>query len=312
MARAALLPSVGDPVLMTFWWKFFNEVWADEVDELRCYLCYKPALPEYVEYIDKLVSSHPKAIFKHLPISGYGWGQKPLIEDTEAANIMYIEDDGFIYKKGAVDEQFKKLEDDTYDIIGSPRVSIDMNIHKAQMEKYGLKEEGYDYGGNFWPNFFWAKRDIILKTDMHFGGKRWKKGHYLKELDYTVQDEEEGADTQSWVSIQLRELTDKIGIVPQYKAYPHLDEELRARGEWTFSPKAKWIHSGSISSGIMMYIRDQSDVPLGALSSGAIKLDKLTTEHELQDFAMRIAWWTIALEQSWSSLEGMHWYRQSY
>lgn len=310
--RAALLPFAGDPVLITFWWQFFVDVWADEVDELRAYLCYADAREEYVEYIDNLINPHPKAIFEHKDISGYGWGQKPLTEDTDAEYLVYLEDDAFIYKNGALDEQFRKLEDGTYDIIGSPRISVDMDIHEAQMKKYGLKEEGYDYGANFWPNFFFATKDIIMKTDMHFGGKEWHKGDYIEELDYTVQKETAGADTQSWVSIQLRALTDKIGIIPQYKAYPHIDEQLRQANEWTFSPNAKWIHAGSISSGIMMYLRDEDNVPLGQPSSGPVEIEPLTEDHEKQDFAMRIAWWQIALEQSRDRLQELEGYADKY
>ena len=69
--KSALLPLTGDPVIATFWWKFFSEVWQGEVDSL--YVRIDDITPIYiVEYIHKLFN-HPKVVW--VPGIGRGHGE---------------------------------------------------------------------------------------------------------------------------------------------------------------------------------------------------------------------------------------------
>lgn len=303
MSRAALLPTIADPSVLTFWWHFFESVWQDEVDRLYVYVGTDHVSLKILNYIQELVGHHPKVIFKYLQgLNDHGPTLAKAVVDSTEEYLMFVEEDAFIFKKGEVDKYFRKLESGEYDFIGSPRGSVNMNIYNAEMKKFDVPAfEGYDNGPNFWPNFVFTTRDLITKTDLHFNSKDWKKGDYIKELDYIVQDDVESADTFSWMSMQIRSLTNKIGICPQYKAYP-FDPVIAEAKQWTFSDEAGWIHAGSISSGMGHYLRNKDKTPLAMGLHTPIPFQKIEDEGQRNDFEMRVAWWSLMLEYSWHKL----------
>ena len=310
MSRAALLPSMGDPFVCLYWFRFFENVWQDEVDKLYIYVSTKSVTPESLQLIHERVASHPKVEFQLMTREFHDHGEimRKLLLDCQESHLMFIEDDGFIFGEGAVDEQFRRVENDGFDLIGSPRDSIHVPIREREEEIWGKIRLGYDPGPNFWPNFLFATPELLKKTDMHFESKHWYKGHYIKELDMTLE-EDSGADTFSWAAIQLRTITDKIGYCPQYKAYPH-DPLLRSQKEWTFSGNAKWIHAGSFSSGIRYFLRDENNVTLDGQP-----LQPLTPpadEGARNDFECRMAWWEMLSEATACETDAIADFRSEY
>ncbi len=310
MSRAALLPSIGDPFVLLYWFRFFENVWQDEVDKLYFYVSPKTVSVEILQLIHDRVASHPKVEFRITPMefTDHGEIMRLLVLDCKEPHIMFIEDDGFIFGKGAVDQQFKRIESGKYDLIGSSRGSIHMPISDREEEVFGKISIGYDSGPNFWPNFLFATTELLKKTDLHFEAKHWEKGHYIKELDMALE-EDSGADTFSWASIQLRTLTDKIGYCPQYKAYPH-DPILRSQNEWTFSGNAKWIHAGSFSSGIRYFLRDEKDVTLEG--EGLLPLTPPADEGSRNDFECRVAWWSMIMDVVTGETDSIAEFRSKY
>src|SRR3990167_5856125 len=146
----------------------------------------------------------------------------------------------------------------------------------------------FDVGPNFWPNFVFTRNDLLRSTDMNFDSKHWNAGETIKELDLTLKEDGD-MDTFGWMSIQIRSLTKKIGYLPQFKAYP-IDPYLARNKEWTFSGLAKWIHAGSLSSGVTRYLKDNNNHPLFVPEQ---TFNVGTFDHK--DFVMRCTWWHLAL-----------------
>lgn len=180
-----------------------------------------------------------------------GKALKNLITGAHEEYLMFIEDDAVVLKKEVIEGYFKDLEEDRFDVLGSPRISSSMELAEAAKNKFNLDYTGLgDKGPAFWPCFFFAKRSILLKTDLHFWPKGWKKGEYIKELDYTVEPEDVCGDVNWWVSIQLRHLGARIKEIPQYHlpAYDLIEYE---RGHWPWGAlDIPYIHIGSLSAEI--------------------------------------------------------------
>src|SRR3990167_6731078 len=314
--RSALVTAIGDPVTIPLFFDLFKTRWADEVDELLLYVNHAYIEPRFLEFISDLVSGHPKVKFKYINKGGYGGAQTELTQDAQGDYLLYMEEDCWIDKPGAIDKWFKKLEDGTYDIADSPRTAINMDVHKREEEVFGLLKNRFDEGCNFWPNLFFARKDLMMKTDLDFMSKDWKQGQYIKELDYNILEDGTGADTQSWISIQLRAMTNKIGLVPQYKAYPHIDDQLFASKDWTFSPEAGRVHAGSLSSALYNYLRLENGVPIGFKNKPDAQpmptYAPIAHDIERQDYHLRVAMWTICMEYAWDQLKGMDDFRQDY
>jgi hypothetical protein len=142
MSRAALLPTPGDPFLLTLWSYFFKNVWGKEIDKL--YICINNIfLPESTEYIKSLFKdcsnveiefidliSHPNVVGDHGKIIAH------MLNQVEEDYILLIEDDGFIFKPGYVNDYFLKLENYEYDLIGSRRGSCSDVIIEQSKIKY--------------------------------------------------------------------------------------------------------------------------------------------------------------------------------
>jgi hypothetical protein len=306
-SRAAFLPLTGDPIVATFWWKFFINVWQDEVDFL--YVRIDAITPVYIaDYIRNLFN-HPKVIIVPGVGRGHGVALQDLINASHETYNMLTEEDAYIFKKGAVNEQFANLENGKYDFIGSSRDSAAKEIVDAENLKFGIDPttQLFDIGPNFWPNFVFTGNELFRKTDINFDSKNWKAGDVIKEIDLTLK-EDANMDTFGWMSIQIRTLTNKIGYIPQFKAYP-IDPFLARNKEWTFSGLAKWIHAGSMSSGVTRYLRDENGAPL------FIPGQKFTIgDFDHEDFVLRCAWWGIALTKTGTILSqiGLHEFVEKY
>ncbi len=284
MSRAVFLSAGGDPYIAMLVIKLWQERWYNEID--RFYIDYNnhagvptPVVQEFCSRVmaDPKVHliAHPQGIGNGMPITEMTLISK---EDT----VMLLEDDGFIFEPGHVASNFELIEKGHYDAIGSPRGSCGTEVWDASKTKYNLDYSGYgDVGPNFWPNFFFCKREDLLKTDMNFASKKFGKGEYFKELDHTFVEDNYG-DTFVWTCVQLRAMGLRFKDIPQFHADPNEIENKRSELQNWLNTKPYWLHGGSLSSGLSGYLSGQ--VP------------DVSTDSAKMEIETRVAFWIIALD----------------
>ena len=240
-------------------------------------------------------SQDPKVHIIYHP-NGIGNGM-PITEMTLLAkedNVMLLEDDGFIFEPRKVDEFFRIIELGVADAVGSPRGSCGKEVWDGMQKKYNLDYTAYgDVGPNYWPNFFFCKREDLLKTDLNFGSKKFPKGEYFKEIDHTFTEDNFG-DTFVWADIQMRYNGVRFYNVPQFHASPtEPDDKQQEIMNW-IGEAPYWIHGGSLSAG------------LGGYLSG--NLPDLSTDGAKREIESRVAFWTIASDE----VEGFTEFKKEY
>lgn len=304
MRRSTLLPLSGDPIVAAFWIQFFP-IWKDEIDTL--YVCLNAPFigknDPLADFYRKLFDV-PKIKFTHrVPGGDHGPGLTQMVKDAKEEEIMFIEEDAYVYDQGIIAKQFDKLKQ--FDFLGSSRGSCDMGIYQAEEIKWGVVSSGWDSGPNFWPNYFFVKRSLLMKTDLNFGSKNWKSGEHIKELDYTT-DHDCSADTFGWLIIQLRTLSNKVGYIPQNKAYAFSTD--------AFDKSYPWIHAGSLSSGTTHYLRDENGIPIQNRQPNptVVHPAKITTEGEISEYSMRVAWWELAYDYTEEETKSIPEFRKKY
>lgn len=111
---------------------------------------------------------------------GHHWQQfLDLLPRVKEENVMVIDNDMFIYKKGLVDEKFKMLESG-YDLVSMFDGSGGMR-EKIWENFPALKVKDYIRLG---PYLCFIKRKLLDNFDGE--PKYYKPGVYIKELDYTT------------------------------------------------------------------------------------------------------------------------------
>lgn len=215
MSKATFLPCVDDPSAVTTWLKTYQH-WESEAGELKI----RFGLP------------HGKAL-------------KEMVLETKADKLLFIEMDGIVLSPSWVSACFDLLG--KYDVIGSPRFSCSKEIADVAQNRFNLNYEGEgDKGPAFWPNFFFVRREILLQTDLDFDPYGWRKGETL--YGHTFAEDVQG-DTMVWMSLQLRELTDKILEIPQYHCSPYDMEHYQSK-IGIFAENIPWVHLGSVSGNL--------------------------------------------------------------
>jgi hypothetical protein len=255
--RAVFLTASGDPFILSLVMRLYRERWRDEVESFYIgYNNYANVSTQVVQELFAHLVTDDKIRLVYHP-KGVGPG-KPIADMAHVATeplVMLLEEDGYIFKPGKVDECFQQIETGVVDALGSPRGSCGPEIWEASKTKYGLDYTGYgDVGPNFWPNFFFCNRSDLLNTDMNFDSKTFKAGEYCPQLDHTFATDNHG-DTFVWASMQMRANGVRFGTIPQYHASP---DELWFAGQqvdkWSEKVDCGWIHAGSLSAGIGGYI----------------------------------------------------------
>lgn len=279
MTRGCFVPAGGDPFVLLLFMRLFRDIWVDEID--RLHVCFnRQSNKEVVNFVRKRLL-HPKVNFIYIESNlDYGKPFNYCLKDSKEDLVVLMEEDGFVFKRGLLDELFRKIEEGFYDVIGSPRFSCTDGILEASKNKYELDYSGFgDVGPNFWPNFFFCKRNDLLNTNLDFGPKGWKKGEFIPQLDMICQQEECG-DTFVWMSMQLRANGLRFLNVPQRKADPlEINAYEDKSGDW--GNPFGWIHGGSLSSGIEHYFDGKTDI--------------LPNDYCRQEMETRVAFWTISV-----------------
>ena len=298
MTRAVLLSAGGDPFIALMVIKLWQNHWYDEVDKFYINYNNHCGVPVEVaqEFASKVVSD-PKVHLIYHP-EGVGNG-RPITEMTLIAReelVLLLEDDGFIFRSGEVNRCFQLIEKDLTDAVGSPRFSCGTEIGEAAQKKYNLDYTGYgDVGPWFWPNFFFCKREDLLKTDLNFASKSFASGEYCKELNYTFKEVNHG-DTFVWACIQLRALGLRFHNVPQHKASPYeISDKTEKLQNWHESQQPfHWIHGGSLSTSWGGYL-------LGIIPD-------VSNESAVLEMESRCAFWTICS----TLIEGFDKFKKEY
>lgn len=256
-SRAVFLPSPIDPYVLLHCLWFFENIWQDEVDKLYIHLNSDIERPVAYALIELLKTNSKITVIYSDHITNHGTAIDTMLSQCYEDNILLIEDDSAIFKKGVVDYHFNLLETDQYDVLGSPRGSCSQNWANIAKDKFSLDYSGFgDKGPNYWPCFLWAKRRCLLATDRDFNAKTFQKGENFLG---TILEELACGDTFAWTSVQLRTLGFRIKEIKQYHCNPQDKAFYKPRRLGIFDGKCGYIHFGSLSSGISGYLIDENN-----------------------------------------------------
>jgi hypothetical protein len=288
MSRAAFLPTPGDPFLLKLWFKYYKR-WCREVDRLYVYV-NSDSPREVIEYIQRTVEAFGNTMFIYTDRQiEHGEVLKRLTELATEDYIMFVEDDGFIFKPGKVDACFRRIESGEVDIVGSKRGSCSLWLYQAASLKFGIDNTGYgDNGPNFWPNFFFCKRADLMRTSRQFAAKSWNEGDRILPLGVKAP-EFLVSDTFVNGSLELRALGLRVAYENQY--HGNTDDEPdydSKRNIW--DGEAAWLHVGSLSSGFHGMLKPDHK----------IDTEHFSTEAERLELERRVAFYFMALEASQS------------
>ena len=304
-SRAALLPYPADPFLLNYWLHFYDTVWGDEIDHLYIHI-NSPIEKPVIDYIKAMCDARPNITYKYTDHQiEHGDAIDEMLDMIKETDVMLIEDDGFIFKKGMVDQCFRMLESGNYDIVGSKRGSCAFEILKAAERKWGVAYTGEgDQGCNFWPNYFFSSVELLKSTDRNFKAKGWVDGETIKGLDMVVDIPVMYGDTFVNTSLQLRGMVPihRIGIVPQYHGHPS-DLQHASEGKYLFDGFAPWTHIGSLSSGVGGILKDDHNRALARRlidppeEATKLNTDWVTTDQEREEWERRAQWWLTFWEK---------------
>src|SRR3990167_634912 len=182
MSRAAFIPTPADPFLLKLWFSFYPR-WMDEIDRLYVYV-NSDSPKKVIEYVEGIVNSYPKTFFIYIDHQiEHGEALRQMVQLATEDYIMFVEDDAFIFKSGQVNKCFERIKSGEVDAVGSKRGSCSLWLYQRASEKWGIDNSGLgDNGPNFWPNFFFAKREDLLKVS-NFGARHWKEGEPVRTLN---------------------------------------------------------------------------------------------------------------------------------
>ena len=301
VSRAVILPFPGDPFLLNYWLKLYDNIWGKEVDKLYVYL-NSSIEKEVVDYIyDRAKRSKDVVVLYEPKMADHGESINKTLDKVKEEYLALIEDDALIFKQGMVDMCFSLLEGGKYDIVGSRRGSCALEIIEAAEKKWNIPETGYgDNGPNFWPCFFFTKTAILKQTTRHFGARAWKQGENITPLSYVVAVPVVYGDTFVNTSLELRAMIpeERIYYVPQYHLHPD-DWRNFENSKTVFDGQAPWLHIGSLSSGVSGVLRDDFNRPLAYRTTRepeeAFKLENwANTEMEKREWERRLCFWLLA------------------
>ena len=273
--RSVFVTSSGDPYVLTHFLSHLR-YWRDTVDEIWIAInttMERSLLPEII----KVIPSDVHFILVDRQI-GYGTPFEILLKLSGIGNVLLLEDDTIIFDGEKINEYFKLLEKDQFDLIGSPRMSCPEIVARNLKEEFNLDYSGWgDKGPNFWPCFLFVKKEFLLKTDCNFNPSGY-------------------GDTFVWMSIQLRRLGVRIKEIPQYHCSPD-DFKNKENNQGIFDGECTYMHLGSLSSGIISYILDEYNVPMADRQTDQPALHPHPVP-DTADMQIRIMWWRKCFEES--------------
>lgn len=308
--RAALLPAGGDPFVIAYWLRHYEQLWADEVDELHIRVCGQNE-PAVRDYIREIVDAAPHAKVDFLrDRTDHGAVLQGMAEESDAELVLACEDDAFVRHRHVVEGRFWDIEDGIVDVIGTARGNADDPLIARAAELWGEtpKTATGETGWSLYPCFLFGWRAQLLSTvpegvmPTKFSATRWSPGERVIGLDYTVPPEwldrgagrhtDMSADTFTAASWQLRAKGLRIRSEAAYRSdSAHKGVGRRNVDGGTNTGDAPWFHVGSLSSGYGgTFLQDMSPEGYAAL------LRNLAQPGELYDWHKRFSWWTRVSE----------------
>lgn len=194
--RVAVTHFDGDPFVAEFWLRLYEKYWRGEVNKIYTDICYDPELvPEpIIKYQRQLFEKYPEITTrwqdsKQIPeISNM-----QLIPQAEGEVIMLVESDGFIFKKGVVDDCCKQIEEKGYDLCSAPFTIIPEGLSEVVESKGHMR------------CFMFIRKKLLNQVEIDLMPKHLNRGLKIKGLtDYL--DKEYDTDCFGWVSLQLAAL----------------------------------------------------------------------------------------------------------
>src|SRR6185312_1013844 len=178
--RTVIMPSTGDPFLLAMWVDFYKRIWRSEVDRTVVLLNTDQLTdyPEVVTYCEKLLAEAgieyiicPKRV-NHGPALDM---LLSYIADSNPLEVGIMEEDAFVFGKGAVQDCFSLLSTNDFDIVASRRGSCSQWLIELGKSLWGTE----DHGPNFWPNFYFGHYRDLVSTDRNFGARTWQPGEVV-------------------------------------------------------------------------------------------------------------------------------------
>lgn len=304
MTKAAILPFPGDPFLFCLWFKFYQDIWGDEVD--RFYLVHNsPADMSVVHFIEHQFMTHPEwynkiEYFFADHYTDHGGAINIALDAVKEDLVVLLEDDSFIFKKGKVSSCFELIEQGYCDIVAGERASCHTEIVEAATKKFGTGEKP-----NFWPNCLFVRTDHLRQAGRNYAAKAWYRGETIEPLNHVVENEAVYSDTLVEASLKLRAMGLRVHIEDQYHGMTDDMPDIQ-QGTNIWSPQAAWCHIGSLSSGISgMLTWGDYYLPLSKWyphaefdNKGRVKPDGLpkycNTEQEKLEWERRVTFWSLA------------------
>lgn len=289
MARYALLPTPGDPAVVTFWKLFHDRVWGHLFDKLVVYYNPPPELAPHAGYVRALFDAPDVLFLESEGIVGHGEALKRMVCHESIGGddvVTFFEDDAITFKADELASCLVLIENDAH-VVGSPRGSATPALIEAENQRFhragGQFQAGEDTGPNFWPHMFITRKSLLMQTDLDFAARGWDAGERIAPLNWTP-DEPQAGDTMVWMSIQVRALTRNINLVPQWHSSPY-DLHYATHGTGIWADDCEWFHIGSLSS-----------LPLGCDLSGV--RDFIKTEADRLEWERRLMYVWLAAQEA--------------
>lgn len=300
MTRAALLPAGGDPFLLTYWLRHYQQLWADEVDELRI-LVNGQNDPEVREYMRLASASVPHASIQfNVGRVDHGANLERMVAETDATHVLFCEDDAFVRHSGVIEARFHRIERGATDVIGTARGNATPNLLARAAEKFGPvpQTESGEQGLSLYPCFLFARKSDLPANG--YSGRFFPPGTYIESLDYTTTGEE-AADTFTASTWELRAAGLRIEPEAAYRS----DSAFSGTGAGRVdgganNGDAPWFHVGSMSTGFGCSFMVPHDTGYAGLVA------QVRPKGELRDWQKRMAWWTRVADATEGELPDYH------
>jgi len=282
--RSALLQLPGNPFILRYWLRNYEAVWKGEVDELRVFVNGNPRADQ-VQAMRRLVQDTGGIFTAQEGRLVHGQATRILIGETEATDVLLIEDDAFVRQPGAIDRAFVDAECGA--VVGSPRGGMDPAIEQAARDKWGPDPEGPDgsSGYGLWPCFMFGPRHVLDEVKDGFSSQSWPAGQVIPGLGCWFGFETH-TDTTTSSAFRLREAGIPLVYEGQWK-------ELWMKDLSAMQEKAgydpPWFHSGGLSNENLYLV---TEVPEGAFGVRP----NIGGTLEGTDWAHRIWWWRRCIE----------------
>lgn len=191
--RTAVTHFDGDPFVTEFWLRLYEKYWRGEVNKIYTDICYNPELvPEpIIEYQRKLFLKYPEITTRWQPSKQIPEiSNNQLIPQAEGEVIFLIESDGFIFKKGVVDDCCKKIESGGYDLCSAPFSLIPSGLSEAIQSKGHMR------------CFMFLNRKLLDQIEIDLMPRKLRRGDKIKGFTDNL-DREYDLDCFGWMSLQL-------------------------------------------------------------------------------------------------------------